>query len=173
MEMDEGIDTGDILSQRRLAIGPEDTAGSLAAKLSILGADLLLETLPRYLGGELQLQPQDDDMATSAPLIKKGDALLDPLQPAEVLARRVRAFNPRPGAYMLWEGANLKVHRAHAESMESAPGRRLVHLGQPAIATGSGVLVLDEVQPAGKKPMDGRAFLAGVHGWESTGTTDV
>jgi methionyl-tRNA formyltransferase len=167
MKMDEGVDTGAILSQRGLAIGPEDTGGSLSDKLSYLGAGLLIETLPRYLTGELQGRAQDEHGATYAPMLKKEGASLDLTRPAEELARRVRAFNPRPGAYLVWEAANLKVHRAHAESENSTAGRRLVYRGQPAVGTGKGILVLDEVQPAGKKPMAGRAFLAGARGWES------
>jgi methionyl-tRNA formyltransferase len=167
MKMDQGVDTGAILSQRALPILPDDTAGSLAEKLSFLGADLLVETLPRYLKGEVRPQEQNNEGATYAPMLKKEDGFLDLTQGAEVLARRVRAYNPRPGAYLTWHEANLKVHRAHAQADESVPGRRLNLRGKPAVGTGLGTLVLDEVQAAGKKAMDGRAFLAGVRDWES------
>ena len=167
MKMDEGVDTGAILSWREIPILPDDTAGSLAGKLSHLGADLLIETLPGYLTGEVRPQAQDNEGATYAPMLKKGDGLLDWTQPADMLARRVRAFNPRPGTFLAWGEAGLKVHRAHAESEKSAPGRRLTYRGKPAVGTAMGLLVLDEVQPAGKKAMDGRAFLAGVRDWES------
>jgi methionyl-tRNA formyltransferase len=166
MKMDEGVDTGGILSQRALPIGSDETAGSLSQRLSKLGVDLLLEALPPYLAGELRPRGQDNDKATYAPMLKKEDGLLDIARPARELALRVRAFNPRPGAFLPWDAANLKVHRAHAETGESVPGRRMVYHGQPAIGTGSGILVLDEVQPPGKKLMQGRAFLAGARGWE-------
>jgi methionyl-tRNA formyltransferase len=165
MKMDEGVDTGAIFSQRALRIGLEDTGGSLSEKLSRLGADLLIEILPHYLAGELESQPQDEQKATYAPMLRKEDARLDLTKPAEELARRVLAFNPRPGAYLGSEGANLKVHRAHAELDNSTVGQKLVVRGQPALGTGKGILVLDEIQPAGKKPMDGRAFLAGARDW--------
>ncbi len=167
MQMDKGVDTGAMLSQRAIKIKDDYTGGTLFEKLSVLGADLLIETLPRYLSGELKPQPQDESQATYAPMLKKGDGLLDFTRPAEELARRVRAFDPWPGAFFEWDGGMLKVHRAHAE-MENAPaGGRLVYRGQAAIGTGSGLLILDEVQPAGKKSMSGKAFLLGVRSWES------
>src|SRR5512138_1253066 len=167
MKMDEGVDTGPILTQRALEIGVDETAGSVAERLSQLGAQLLMETLPGYLAGEIQPRPQSGDGATYAPMLKKEDGLIDPSRPAEALARRVRAFNPRPGAFFLWEGATLKVHRAHDEVGDAAPGSRTAYLGRPAIGTSRGLLVFDEVQPQGKKPMPGRAFLAGARNWEA------
>ncbi len=167
MKMDEGVDTGAILSQAAIRIAPEDTAGSLSEKLAQLGADLLLERLPRYLAGDLQPKAQDETQATRAPMLKKEDGLLDWSRPAEELARRVRGLNPWPGAYLVWDTVNLKIHKAHAVNHDSPPGQRLVHQGQPAVGTSSGILVLDEIQPAGKRPMDGRAFLAGARGWTS------
>ena len=168
MKMDEGVDTGAILAQQGLPILPDDTAGSLSSRLSVMGAELLIRTLSDYLAGDLQPRAQDGDAATYAAMLKKDDALLDLSQPAEVLARRVRAFNPRPGAFLPWESVSLKVHQAHAEAAESASGRRLVFRGLPAVGTGSGILVLDEVQPPGKKEMNGRAFLSGARDWESS-----
>lgn len=169
MKMDEGVDTGGILSQRALAIGLDETAGSVAERLSEAGAKLLMETLPDYLSGELQPRQQNNDEATYAPMLKKEDGRLDTSKAADELARRVRAFNPRPGAFLPGEGEPLKVHRAHAEVGEAAPGSRTTYLGQPAVGTGKGLLVLDEVQPPGKKPMSGRAFLAGARDWQSEG----
>lgn len=165
MKMDEGIDTGAILSQRPIPIRSDDTAGTLSTRLSELGASLLLETLPGYLRGEIQPHPQQSEGATYAPMLKKEDGLLDPGRTAEDLARRVRAFNPRPGAFLAWDTDQLKVHRAHAEAGSAPPGKRLVHHGLPAIGTGDGLLVLDELQPPGRKSMDGRAFLAGARNW--------
>ncbi len=79
-----------------------------------LGARLLLETLPGYLSGEIQPQPQDESLATYAPMLKKEDGLLDFSRPAQELANKVRAFNPWPGATMLWQGEPLKIQRAAA-----------------------------------------------------------
>ena len=98
-------------------------------------------------------------------MLKKADGRLDFAHPAEELARRVRALQPWPGAFFDWEGAPLKVQWAHAEDGRTAAGTRVVHAGQPAVGTSDGLLVLDEVQPAGKRPMPGRAFLAGARDW--------
>jgi len=165
MKMDQGVDTGEILNQRALKIEEDDTAGSLSARLSQLGEDLLTETLPLYLSGELKPQPQDGNKATHAPMLKKEDGLLDFTKPAGELVRHVHAFNPWPGAYLAWNEGTLKVHQAHAETGNTPQGQRLVYGGQPAVGTRGGILILDEVQPAGKKPMSGKAFLAGNRGW--------
>ena len=167
MQMDVGLDTGPMLSQRSIRIRRDDTAGSVFEKLSQLGADLLIETLPDYLSGTLKPTPQPDEGMSYAPMIKKEEGQLDFTQDAIALERRVRAFNPWPGAYMDFDGMNLKVHRAHVEVNNAPVGKRLVWHGQPAVAAGGGILVLDEVQPAGKKSMTGKAFLAGARNWES------
>ncbi len=172
MKMDVGLDTGPILSQRALRIAPDETAGSLFDRLSTLGADLLLETLPGYLAGTISPRPQPDKGATYAPMLKKEDARLDFNLPGKELARQVRAYHPWPGAFMDWQGAPLKIHKAHTEIIFTyviqPPGARTVIGGLPAVFGGDNTpLVLDEVQPAGKKPMSGKAFLAGVKGWEA------
>jgi len=164
MKMDQGVDTGAILIQRELDLDEDETAGSLSEKLSLLGADLLVETLPLYLSGELEPKPQDENKATYAPMLKK-DGLLDFTKPVQELVRRVNAFNPWPGAYFEWNGGMLKVHRAHAEMGNAPEGQRLVFRAQPAVGVQGGMLILDEVQPSGKKPMSGKAFLAGNRGW--------
>ncbi len=165
MKMDPGVDTGPLLSQRPLRIEAEDTAGTLFGKLADLGAELLLETLPRYLTGELQPQPQPAEGATYAPMLKKEDELLDFSRPAAELTRKVRAFQPSPGAYFPYQGNPLKVLHAFPAEGIAAQGQRIVFQGNPAVGTADGLLVLDQVQPAGKKPMPGRAFLSGAREW--------
>jgi len=165
MKMDVGLDTGPMLAMKRIRIKPDDTAGSLFEALSTLGADLLIETLPAYMDGNITPQPQPEDGATYAPMLKKEDGLLDFTQPAVDLERRVRAMNPWPGAWFEWEGAPFKVHRAHVGQGKAEAGKRLVEQNQPAVGTGSGILILDEVQPPGKKPMNGKSFLAGARNW--------
>jgi methionyl-tRNA formyltransferase len=165
MQMDAGLDTGPMLAQRSTRLTREDTAGSVTQALSTLGADLLIETLPRWLAGEIQPQPQDGALATYAPMLKKEEGRLDFNHEANELERRVRAFNPWPGAYMEWEGGILKIHRAHVEPDHAEAGQRLVVQNQPAVGARRGILVLDEVQPAGKKPMSGKSFLLGARNW--------
>ena len=120
MQMDEGLDTGPMIAQRRVAIDPQDTGGSLADKLASLGAELLPAALHGYLSGSLVAQPQDASQATKAPLLKKEDGRLDPSLPAEVLERRVRAFNPWPGAFIVLDEGILKVHRTHVVTATAA-----------------------------------------------------
>lgn len=165
MQMDPGIDTGPMLSQRAIRLAEDETGGSLFERISALGAELLLETLPRYINGELSPQPQPAEGATYAPMLKKEDGLLDFGQPAIQLERRVRAMSPWPGAFFEWQGAPLKIHKAHVASGKADAGQRLIHNGLPAVGTAENLLVFDELQPAGKKSMPGKAFLAGARDW--------
>jgi methionyl-tRNA formyltransferase len=170
MKMDAGVDTGPLLSQRRLTLAKDETSGSLFVKLSTLGADLLSESLPAYLQGTLLPQPQPEAGVTYAPMLKKEDGRLDFNQPAASLERRVRAMHPWPGAWFDWNPAPLKVLRAHTAFtftyMIQPAGTRVIHDGLPAVyGSDNSMLVLDEVQPAGRKSMSGKAFLAGERNW--------
>lgn len=173
MKMDVGLDTGPMLSQQPIPLTSDDTAGSVFDKLSHLGADLLLRTLPDYLSGKLQPVPQPEEGMTYAPMLKKEEGQLDFKRPAEELERRIRAFNPWPGAFMDFDGTLLKLHRAHVEEGAAEPGQRLIRRDQPAVGAAEGLLILDEVQPAGKKPMSGRAFLAGARHWVRRARSDA
>jgi methionyl-tRNA formyltransferase len=126
---------------------------------------LLIQTLPRWVAGEIQPEPQDDALATYAPLLKKEAGKLDFTQDVHELERRVRAFNPWPGAFMDFDGMILKVQRARVEAGNVGAGQRLIAQDQPAVGARGGLLILDEVQPAGKKPMSGKSFLAGGRSW--------
>lgn len=166
MKLDAGIDSGPIIAQRLETIRSDDTAGSLSQRLSICGAELLLETIHPYLEGILNPQPQDESLATYAPQLKKQDGRLDFYQPALALARRVQAFNPWPGAYTYWQEQILKIHRAHAvDAPPLPPGQSVIYQGMPAMASIQGWLVFEELQPAGKKPMPGKSFLQGAKSW--------
>lgn len=169
MKMDVGLDTGPMLAMKRIRIKPDDTAGSLFEALSTLGADLLIETLPAYMEGKLTPQPQPEDGATYAPMLKKEDGRLDFTQPAVELERRIRAMNPWPGAWFEWDGNLLKVSRGSvSEAKGKEVGSRLIVEGRPAVRCADGVLILEEVQPPGKKMMPGKAFLSGARNWESS-----
>ncbi len=165
MKMDAGLDTGPMLSKRSIRLTRDDTAGSVFQALSQLGADLLLETLPDYLSGKLQPVPQPEEGATYASMMKKEEGRLDFTNDVYELERRVRAFNPWPGAFMEFDGILLKVHRTHVELGDVEVGQRLIVQNQPAVGARGGLLILDEVQPAGKKSMNGKAFLAGARSW--------
>ena len=167
MQMDVGLDTGPMLAKKSIRLNPDDTTGSALQALSTLGADLLLETLPEYLSGNLKPVPQPAEGATYAPMLKKEDGLLDFTRPAIELERRVRAMNPWPGAWFEWNGNPLKVLRASVISGEKGllNGNRFTIEGRPAIMSADDALALDEVQPAGKKIMSGKSFLAGAREW--------
>ena len=165
MQMDVGLDTGPMLSQQSIPLTRDDTAGSVFEKLSTLGAALLIETLPDYLSGQLTPTPQPEEGVTYAPMLKKEEGQLDFNHDVQELERRVRAFNPWPGAFMAFDGAWLKVHRALSEAGEASVGERLIVQNQPAVGARGGILILEEVQPAGKKSMSGRSFLAGARNW--------
>lgn len=163
MLMDEGLDTGPILAQRSCPIGPEDTTASLSEKLARMGAELLLEVLPQWLQGRIEPQPQEGE-ASYAPMLRKEDGLINWNLPAEEIERRVRAFNPWPGAYTFWEGTLLKIWKASPSPLrppDASPGLVFRDEGGVKVACGEGALVLREIQMAGKRRMAVEDFLRG------------
>ena len=163
MLVDEGMDTGPILAQTPLSIDPTDTTGSLTERLAALGADLLIQTLPVWLAGEIQPRPQDHGQATTCRPLRKEEGWLDWTRPAVQLSRQVRAYNPWPGAYTTWQGQRLKVLRAAPVEWRGAqpPGQVVTLPGGTAVTTGEGALLLFEVQLAGKRAMSIADFLRG------------
>jgi methionyl-tRNA formyltransferase len=168
MQMDAGLDTGPILSQRSLSIAPEDTSESLTARLAQFGAELLRDTLPDWFAGVLDPQRQDEALVTYAPQIKKEQGHINWTEPADSIARQVRAFYPWPGAYAHWQGKSLKILRAAAtessqweERRGLLPGMVVAGAEGPAVVAGQGVLELYEVQLAGKRPMAADVFARG------------
>lgn len=169
MLLDAGIDTGPMLLKRSLPIAEDDTTGTLTTKLAALGAQCILEVLPRWVNGEITPEPQDELQATHTRMLKKEDGLIRWDKPAAVIARQVRAYNPWPSAYTYWQGKLLKIQMAHALPLQPDPsvtpgtvgthdeaGHRLL-----SIATGSGLLVVGQLQLEGKKSMSAEEFLRG------------
>ncbi len=169
MKMDTGLDTGPILSKSEIPLSSDETGGSLSSKLSKMGGKLLVETLPAYLRGKLIPQPQDDSQSTYVKMLKRKDGELDFSKPAISLERMVRAYTPWPGTYMLWGNQRLKIHKARIDSATS-PGVGVFSIqeGYPAVGTSEGLLILDKVQPAGKRTMPGDLFLRGARDWITT-----
>lgn len=164
MQMDAGLDTGPILAQREEPIHPDDTRATLRERLSHIGAELLVETLPAYLTGTLQPRPQPEQGITLANRLHKNDGRLDWSRPAAALDRRVRAFNPWPGTFTFWRGRRLKVIEATPLSdwQGDAPTGTVVAVNQGvAVATGDGALGLEKVQLAGRRAMAIEPFLRG------------
>jgi len=170
MKMDAGLDTGPIVSQEKIPIHEYDTAESLSHKLAEVGSKLVTKTLQAYIQEEITLSNQDDQFATYAPMLKKEDGVLDFTKPAAKLTNQIRAFFPWPGSFTYWQGKLLKVIRAYAiipgdEEPIKEPGTHIEYENYPAIWTTSGLLVLEELQLAGKNAVLGDAFLHGIHDW--------
>jgi methionyl-tRNA formyltransferase len=164
MQMDKGMDTGPILAQAEVPISADDTTASLTAGLAELGAQLLIETLPGWLAGEIQARPQDDSRSSYCRPLKKEDGHLDWTKPAAILDRQVRACDPWPGAYTNWQGQQLKVLRAHARpewQRQGLPGQVIELDRGIGVVAGQGVLELLDVQLAGKRPMSAELFARG------------
>jgi methionyl-tRNA formyltransferase len=163
MLMDEGMDTGPVLAQAEQAIHPDDTTASLSERLATQGAALLVETLPRWLTGEITPTPQDQlpGEVSLCRLIKKEDGQIDWSQPARHIERMTRAYTPWPSAYTTWHGQPFKIWRASVIEGNAEPGRVIATSQGPAVGTGEGLLLLHSVQPAGKRVLDIRSFLNG------------
>lgn len=168
MSIEPRMDAGPILAQRPEPIRPDDTTGSLSDRLARIGAQLLVETLPRWAAGEIHPQPQDESRATYTRIITKDDGWIDWSLPAEQIARQVRAYDPWPGTFTLFHGQLLKVLAASAtpDRFTAPPGTVLGLLPRPdgdalAIATGQGVLLVTRLQLAGRKPVSAAEFARG------------
>jgi methionyl-tRNA formyltransferase len=174
IRMDEGMDTGPILVQAEEPISPHDDAGSLGERLAPLGGRLLVETLDRLEAGSLVGRPQDDAKATYAPKVKPEDRVIDWSEPAESIARRVRALAPEPGATTMFRGKTLKVlgvlssndvdfaEPLPAERKSWPPGLVVFDIdGGLQVVAGQGFVRLEEVAPEGRRRMSGPEFERG------------
>jgi methionyl-tRNA formyltransferase len=165
MQMDEGMDTGPILATASTPISREDDAATLSARLSTLGAGLLRMQLPRYVAGELEAVPQNDALATMAPLLNKAHGRIDWHKPARAVHDQIRGMNPWPGAHTVLGERRIKVHRAIASTLDpegAVPGE-VIALDQEGIlvACAEGTLEIQELQESGRKRVDARAFASG------------
>lgn len=162
MQMDAGLDTGPILLQRPTPIGDDETAVELMGRLSLLGADLLSETLDRI--DDLVRVPQNEAGASLAPIMKKSDGLIDWSMTAVEIANRVRGFQPFPTAFSTHRGSRLTIWKAiQVNGKDGRPGEVIEAAGNTlAIACGRGTLLqVIELQPEGKRRMSARDFLNG------------
>ena len=166
MQMDAGLDTGDILLQREMEIGQDENAIELMSRLSQLGAGLLSETLAKY--DEITPIPQNDSSASFAPLMEKEDGFADWTMPAEDIANRVRGFQPFPAVFTFYNGSRVTIWEAIAEA---AMGQNSLQQGEIVAARGDDLLIacgqgtvlrIKEIQPEGKRRMSVRDFVNGV-----------
>ena len=168
MLLDEGMDTGPVLAQKETDVFPEEATDQLTRRLFALGGDLLAEVLPAWEAGEIKPVPQSEDEASVTRLHNRKDGELDWSLSAEYLARLLRAHHPWPGCFTYWEGRLLKVIRGRAleEDAVGAVKGQVVAPGKAGgytagVATGKGVLILDEVQLEGRRPQPTEEFLKG------------
>jgi methionyl-tRNA formyltransferase len=170
MQMDAGLDTGAMLMSAPMDILPIDTAGSLHDRLAQSGSQLILQSLRELAKGPVPGLPQSEEGVTYARKIDKKESYIDWTPPADLVARRIRAFNPAPGASSHWRGELVKVWNARAEdvaALAEAPGTVVSasHDGV-TVACGTGSVVLTELQRAGGKRLPASAFLQGETGVE-------
>jgi methionyl-tRNA formyltransferase len=167
MRIDAGLDTGDMLLRAETEIGPEENAGELGQRLSVMGADLLVETLAGLAAGSIVAEKQDPAQATYAPLLKKEDGLIDWSQPAATIHNRVRGLQPWPGAYTTFRGHGLHIWKSkagvHSRFGERGPHRPggFVGLRPLTVACGEDALELLEVQLEGRKRISAADFANG------------
>ncbi len=161
MRMNERMDEGDILLQQATPIGADETAGALQGRLAMLGAAALLEALAAL--ADLTPRRQDDTRASLAPLLSKEQGEIDWHQPAPLIARQVRGFNPWPSAHTMLAGKLVKLHRARAVAGDATgvPGAVLAIGETIRVACGSGVLAIDELQLEGRRALHAPAFARG------------
>ena len=163
MRMDEGLDTGPLIAIERVSLAGDETAPALEARLAIVAAGLLARSLDPWLIGDLPALPQANTGATMTRPLRREDGRLDPTAPAEILERRIRAHLPWPGSFVETEDGRLVVlsGRVAPSDADDTPGTIVPDEHGLALATSHGRLILDEVQPAGGRPMSGEAFLRG------------
>jgi methionyl-tRNA formyltransferase len=165
MQMDVGLDTGAILTETPIAIAPDDTAGTLHDRLAELGGRMIVDSLESLAGGRLLPTPQDDTLATYAPKIGRAEAAIAWTNPAVVIERQVRAFDPVPGAHARFNGSPIKIWRASAVegSADASPGAVLSATAEGVdVACGrAGALRIRELQRAGGKRLAALDFLRG------------
>ena len=162
MEGTADLDAGPILAQSRTKIGDE-TKGELEERLAKMGGELLEREAPRYLAGKLVRQPQNAKLVTLAPKLEPSEGALDLARPAEELVRRIRAYTPDPGAFVMFRGQRIGVLRGSVAGGQGVDhGAFEIRDGKPHLAAGAGWLRLDEVKPSGKRAMSGAEWARGL-----------
>ncbi|MCL0099613.1 methionyl-tRNA formyltransferase [Dehalococcoidia bacterium] len=165
MKVTDMMDAGPIIASREMAIEPDDTTENLTVRLFEMGAELLMETLPKWTACKITAEQQQPALVTTTKLLTRQDGKIDWTEPADLIARKVRAYHPWPGSYALWNGKLLKIITAHTNnSVElSVPPSTVISLSEGilAVATAQGILIIDALQLEGGKPTTASEFLSG------------
>jgi methionyl-tRNA formyltransferase len=164
MRIDEGLDTGDILLQRELAIRAEDTSVTLAPRLAAMGAELLVETLAGLAERRLKATPQDDSRATLAPILTREDGRIDFSRDAQTICNRQRGFQPWPGAFTRFRGKQLTLHAISPAAAAPALAAGEIDTAGERLLAGCGTgsaIAIDELQLEGKRRVKAREFING------------
>ncbi|KAA1164288.1 methionyl-tRNA formyltransferase [Pseudoalteromonas distincta] len=171
MQMDEGLDTGDMLHISRCPISTTETSASLYTKLAELGPDALIETINKLANGEITPEPQNDELANYAKKLSKEEADIDWSMSALQIERNIRSFNPWPMCFTQMGGQTVKIHQAQVMLQSGNPGQILSSdKNGVVVACGEHALCITQLQPQGKKPMAINDFLNGRSDWVTPGT---
>lgn len=166
MHMDEGMDTGDIISAREIIIENSDTVGTVHDKLSVLGKELLLDTIPSIVDGTSQRIKQNNDEATFAPVIKREDELLDFNKTSREIYNKIRGLNPFPVSYAILDGKVMKIYSSRIKENVYTTKRNgeIVRIYDDGIgvSTGDSEIILTEIKPEGKRKMSVKDYLNGI-----------
>ena len=162
MKLDEGMDSGPILAQTKVALADRETTPGLTRRLFDMGADLLVDALPHWSSGDIQATSQDESRATFTPLVKKEDGEIDWNTSAARIARMLRAYEPWPGTFTYWDGKLLKILGATSMAGNAPPGQVVgLDRGGVGIGTGDGLLAVYRLQSEGRRPSDVHDFVRG------------
>lgn len=161
MQMDRGMDTGDMIATHTIRIGPDETYGDLETRLGGVAADMAAEWMPRIAAGDYARVPQDHSEATHAPKASKEEAKLDFFREGAEEYRRFRAFTPSPGAWLQTRFGTLRVSECRYREESGQPGEALQVKGTLLVGFGAGSIELLQVQPEGKKRLTGKDFANG------------
>lgn len=162
MQVDEGMDTGDILAVEEIEVASDETVPTLTDKLVRLSNSMLIDVIPKYLRGEITPAQQNHTLATFSKKIQKEDGLLKPSEyTATELERQIRAYLGWPGSYMTSHGALLAIKKVGVSEVTAPTGQLVQNEGRLLLGCKEGSLEIELIQPAGKKPMDARSFANG------------
>ncbi len=163
IKLSKDLDAGPIIAQEKIAITQEDTTGSLEKKMAIEGVKLLKKILPNYLTGKLKIEPQDNLKATYTSLIKKNEARINFDEPADLIERKIRAYQPWPIAYTYFENIRIQILKASVlkKTISLPPSTFFVYNQKLCLKVKDGGLLIEKLKPAGKKEMSSEDFLRG------------